>query len=140
MFSKVAKRFKKVESFIRSVLFVVCRYRTYHGNAARLIDLVRSGATFGSIDGLVACLERIEADPTVAVLQIKNRLRHDYDSASSAGYRNVSLSMVVVDKFTIEQGVEYHVCELQLGIKDIDDCKDDGGHRNYVKWRDARAE
>ena len=101
---------------------------------------MRSGLTFDTVGGLTECLERIGADPTVAVLKIKNRLDPRFDSAESAGYRNVALSLVVVDEFTLRRGVEHHVCELQLGLRAIDDRKHDGGHRNYVQWRDARAE
>ena len=91
--------------------------------------------------GLVECLERIRDDTTVAVLNVKNRLAMDYDSSASAGYRNVALSLLVVDKFTVSKGVEHHICELQLGLDAMDACKKEiGGHRNYVKWRDARAE
>ena len=74
------------------------------------------------------------------MLQVKNRLRLDYDSAGSAGYRNVALSLLVVDAFTMAHGVEHHVCELQLGLAAVDALKNEGGHRNYVAWRDARAE
>ena len=61
------------------------------------VDLVRSSLTFDTANGLAECLERIAADPSVAVLHVKNRLRPDYDSARSAGYRNVALSLIVVD-------------------------------------------
>jgi hypothetical protein len=75
-----------------------------------------------------------------AILQVKNRLSPQYNSAASAGYRNVSISLVVVDHFTMALHVDSHVCELQLGIKQVDDLKKAGGHANYVQWRDAKAE
>lgn len=55
-------------------------------------------------------------------------------------YRNMSLSFIIVDDSTMHLGVDAHICELQLGCKDIDDFKNDEGHHNYVEWRNARAE
>ena len=76
----------------------------------------------------------------MAVLQIKNRFDLGFDSTESAGYRNMSLSFIIVDESTMHLGVDAHVCELQLGCKAIDDFKNDAGHHNYVKWRNGRAE
>jgi hypothetical protein len=37
-------------------------------------------------------------------------------------------------------GLETHVCELQLGLKDIEALRDDTGHAHYIAWRDINAE
>ena len=105
-----------------------------------IIDLVRSAITFETVAELHKCLQAIAADPTVCILGLKNRFALDYDSAQSAGYRNLALNIVVVDRFSMLQGVERHVCELQLGLKAFDDLKNEHGHQLYVQWRDARAD
>jgi len=84
-------------------------------------------------------LGNIRRNPHVAILQVKNRLDPDDDQASS-GYRNVALSLILVDSFTMLQGVDTHVAELQLGLSAFDSIKTDGGHKRYVAWRNQRAE
>jgi hypothetical protein len=51
------------------------------------------------------------------VLRIKNRLDPDYDSARSAGYRDVGVNLRVVTPETRALGVDAHVCELQLLLR-----------------------
>lgn len=115
-------------------------YRSYEREPNRLTDLVRSGITFPDLASLSKCLANILADERVVVLQVKNRFDKEYNSADSAGYRNVSLSMVLVDEFTMCNNLDIHICELQLGVEDFDSKKTDQGHKNYVEYRNARAE
>ena len=115
-------------------------HRSYRGDAGRLIDLVRSAITFDDFDMLVACVKGIVANPEVAILNYKNRFAADYDSSTSAGYRNVSISLIIVDDFTMGKRLDRHVCELQLGLKVLNKLKKDGGHKRYVQWRNLRAE
>ena len=116
-------------------------WRTYRGDAARLIDLCRSSITVETTEDLAACLKAILEDPECAVLQIKNRFTASHDSRTTAGYRNVSLSLIIVDRFTMTQGIDAHVCELQLGFGPFEFLKKFlNGHRRYVEFRDARAE
>lgn len=116
-------------------------WRTYRGDAARLIDFCRSSIEIKDPEGLVKCLEVILSDPECAVLQIKNRLTEKHDSSTTAGYRNVSLSLIIVNHFTMIQGVDCHVCELQLGLSSFEYLKHFlDGHKRYVQFRDARAE
>lgn len=61
-------------------------HRSYHGDPGWIIDLVRASITFQSLDALLWCVQRLVADNTVGILQIKNRFDTDYDSALSAGY------------------------------------------------------
>ena len=96
-------------------------------------------------------MRKIYADETVDILNIKNRFDLNYDSAASAGYRNVSISMVLVDQYTMQHSVDGHICELQLGLQPIHDIRDAAtdevdaagnhttGHQRYVQWRDALA-
>ena len=113
-------------------------FRSYNGDAGWLIDIVRAGITFQTVEALVSCLERIDSDPRVVILQIKNRLHPE--ASSTAGYRNVALNLVIVDEYTMRFAVDAHVCELQLGLKTFNDLKNDAGHARYVKWRDRLAE
>lgn len=115
-------------------------FRSYGGDASNLVDLVRSAITFGSVGGLVEVLERIRGDPRVVILQVKNRLDPRFDSRESAGYRNVALSVAIVDHGTMASGLDAHVCELQLSLAEIDEIRNDDGHLRYVKWRDLLAE
>ena len=46
--------------------------------------------------------------------QVKNRLDPAYDSRKSAGYRDVSITIRIVNAETMISNVENHVCELQL--------------------------
>ena len=116
-------------------------WRSYRGDGARLIDLVRSTIEVETTADLSKCLKEILNDPGVAVLQIKNRFSERYNSKESAGYRNLSLSLLVVDQFTMSRGVDAHVCELQLGLEAFEYLKKRlDGHKRYVKFRDRRAE
>lgn len=114
-------------------------FRSYQGDASKLIDLVRGSVGFETVDELALYFGRIVADRRVVVLSIKNRFASDYDSRLSAGYRNLALTLVIVDDFTLENQVEEHVCELQLGLSAHQKLKNDEGHVRYVSWRDARG-
>jgi hypothetical protein len=74
-----------------------------------VIDLVRAGVSFRSLTDLKNCLEKIKFDSRVVVLQIKNRFHPSV--AGNAGYRNLALSIAVVDEHTMSHAVDEHVCE-----------------------------
>ena len=114
-------------------------WRCYAGDVTRLLDLVRGSITCRTVRGITDCLARIRADPGVFVLNVKNRFDPRYDGHATAGYRNLALLLVIVDAETARLGVHDHVCELQLGLEQINELKTAGGHRNYRKWRDMRA-
>ena len=114
-------------------------WRCYAGDATRLLDLVRGSITCRTVRGIMECLACIEADPAVFVLNVKNRFDPRYDGHTTAGYRNLALLLVIVDAETARLGVHDHVCELQLGLTQINELKTAGGHHNYRKWRDMRA-
>jgi hypothetical protein len=115
-------------------------FRSYAGNPSGLVDIVRSAITFSTIEGIIQTLKKIRDDQRVTILQIKNRLDPDVSSAESAGYRNLALSLIIVDDTTMPDGLDTHICELQLGLSAIDEVKNAEGHRRYVKWRDMLAE
>lgn len=133
---------KKPVKVKRNARAIQKMFRSYGGKANRLIDLVRSSISFDTLEALTEVFVKIQADPRVAIFQVKNRFRPGYDSRDSAGYRNVALSLVVVDDETMRLGVEAHLCELQLGLKYLDNIKnkEGGGHKKYVEWRDLLAE
>merc|ERR1712113_805116 len=92
---------------------------TYNGNVRLLTDLVRSSIVCDTPAYLFNVFQRIRADPTVQILRLKNRLHPDYNSALSAGFRNLSLNLVVVDENTRRACTDAHICELQLHLKVI---------------------
>ena len=92
------------------------------------------------VAALATAIRTIRADPELVVVGRKNSLSLAHDSRTSAGYRNVALSILVIDPFTTSLGLETHVCELQLGLKDIEALRDDTGHAHYIAWRDINAE
>ena len=114
-------------------------WRCYAGNPSLLLDLVRGSITCRTVRGIMQCLTRIETDPSVFVLNVKNRFDPRYNGHTTAGYRNLALLLVMVDAETARLGVHDHVCELQLGLAQINELKTAGGHRNYRRWRDMRA-
>ena len=50
---------------------------------------MRQAIIFRDLESLARCLERIEADPDVEVVRIKNRYYTSYDADETAGYRLV---------------------------------------------------
>ena len=115
-------------------------YRSYGGDASRLVDLVRTIIVFDDIDDVIAFVEALRDDPALAVVGSKNGLSCTVDSRESAGYRNVNLSVIVVDSLAFSQGLDVHICELQLGIAPIEKLRNEKGHANYIKWRDINAQ
>ena len=115
-------------------------FRSYGGDGARIIDLVRSMIEFETIEDLTKCLNDIATDPKVGIINVKNRLATSYNSNASAGYRNVALNLILVDEFTMQCQVDIHVCELQLGLAVFEKEKNADGHKRYVEWRNARAD
>ena len=92
-------------------------------DVSRLVDLCRQSIVFESVGDVTACLAAIRADPEVVVLRVKNRLDPGYDSAASAGYRDVALNIRLVGPEACSLGVETHVCELQLILRPIAELK-----------------
>ncbi len=71
---------------------------------------------------------------------MKNRLRPDYNSKSTAGYRDVLLNLRMATAEARELGVDNLVCELQLHLLPFAVLKNDGGHERYVAFRNERAQ
>ena len=108
-------------------------WRTYSGRCELLLDLARSAVIFESVKTLHECFKRIKSDPTVSVLQIKNRLDPHVDTSASGGYRNFALNILISDKHTKKHQIDTHVCELQLELSAMSHVKNDlDGHKRYV--------
>jgi hypothetical protein len=71
----------------------------------------------------MACLHAIDSDEDVIVVRIKNRLHPSYDSSQSAGYRDVAINLRIVNVETKSLGVETHVAEVQLMLRQFAEVK-----------------
>ena len=83
-------------------------------DVSRLIDVCRQSIIFESILDLTNCLIAISDDEDVSVVRIKNRLDLSYNSALSAGYRDVCMNLRFSSELAQSLGLERHVCEVQL--------------------------
>ena len=57
------------------------------------------------------------------VVRVKNLLSPLYDSAKSAGYRNVALNLRLATPEARRLGVASHVCEIQIILRAFADLK-----------------
>jgi len=126
----------KVKTYRRAIEKV---YRCYDCEAARLLDVCRQALYFSSMEDLLDCLELLSADPDVRLCRAFNRLRLDFDSAESAGYRDLLLNLRLDTPETRRMGVDGHVCEVQLIPLELALVKTDIGHARYVHWRNQRG-
>ena len=83
------------------------------------MDVCRQSITFDSVSDMAACLRAIREDDSVAVVRVKNRLSPAYDATTSCGYRDVNLNLCIDTPATRRLGVQTHICELQLCLKDF---------------------
>ena len=84
-----------------------------------LVDVCRQGIVFDDLQNLTQCVLAVRDDPDVEVVRFKNRLDPTFNSAQSAGFRNVSINLRIRNQQTEAFGVETHVCELQLSLRKI---------------------
>lgn len=114
--------------------------RSYGGHAWMILDIARHAMVFERASELDSCLEAILNDSDVEVCGVKNRLRTDYNSKASAGYRDVLVNLNMVTREARDLGVDGFVCELQLQLQAFASLKNDGGHKRYVEFRNERAQ
>jgi hypothetical protein len=81
---------------------------------SRLVDICRQTIIFETLSGLTECLRIIGLDEEARVLRVKNRLDLKYNSNISAGYRDVALNLTLKSDAVIDNGLDTHVCEVQL--------------------------
>lgn len=118
-------------------------FRSYKDKWRRLTDLVRCSAEFEELEQLTACLRGLAEDPDVEILEThagKMRLRRDYDSSASGGYRDVQLSFRLVSAEAKARGVEKHIAEVQLHLAAMFALKSAGGHKSYVVARNLAGD
>jgi hypothetical protein len=89
-------------------------YRSYNCDVSRLLDCCRQSIIFEDLNDLLTCMKTIATDPESKIVRAKNRLRPDYDSSLTAGYRDVVLNLQVITSETKRLRIETHVCEVQL--------------------------
>lgn len=92
-------------------------------DVSRLVDLCRQSIVFDTIRDITTCLALIQNDAEVKILRIKNRLDPSYNSARSAGYRDVSINIRIITSESCSIGVNAHVCELQLLLRQYAELK-----------------
>ena len=93
--------------------------RCYGGDCGRLLDVCREILVFDTLLDLIAMLQTLRDDPDVKIMRIKNRLDPNYDSAESAGYRDVLVNICIDNAETSSLNVHYHVAELQLILRSV---------------------
>ena len=97
-----------------------------------LVDLCRQSIVFDDVEGLASCLRAIADDPNAEVVRIKNRLDPAYDSAASAGYRDVGLNLRLLEPQARGLAVETHVCEVQLLLLHFAELKVRSGRVSHI--------
>ena len=118
-------------------------FRSYGGDWRKLCDLCRASIMFTDVDQMAACLRAIGDYPEIQVIKAadeKMRLRDDYDSKQSGGYRDVQLCVRLDNAHTRAKGLHTHLAEVQLHLKEMMDIKKGGGgHKNYIRARNLKG-
>jgi len=114
--------------------------RAYHGNVSLLLDVVRQCIVFESIQDLLKAMRSIQDDGELEVLRIKNRMSQKYDARHSRGYRDCLVNLRIKTELTKKLGLDNHVCELQLILKQFMVHRTLEGHKRYVAFRNKRCE
>ena len=105
--------------YIFMCMYIVCIHRCYGGDCSLLFDVCRELLVCDTLQDLTAILQTLRDDPDVLIMRIKNRLDPDYDSAASAGYRDVLVNICIDNEETSSINVHHHVAELQLILRPV---------------------
>jgi hypothetical protein len=135
--SSVEIKWGKLKSADRAIEKII---RSYGHEVSRLVDVCRQTIVFETLQDVFICLSAMVADPDIDLLRIKNRYDTKYDSSLSGGYRDVNINLRFRSHLALLLGVETHVCEVQLVLLCVAALKNEEGHRNYVTYRNLRAE
>ncbi len=114
--------------------------RCYQGNVALLVDVCRACMVLEDMDHIHKAMSLIADDPQLQIVRVKNRFSRDYKSTQSAGYRDVLVNLRISNTLTQKFGLELHVCELQLSLKQFMILRNGEGHKRYVEYRNKRCE
>merc|ERR1712232_832099 len=105
--------------------------RSYNGNGARVLDLVRSTIVADRISEVRQVLEMVSSEASVHL--IKNRFDSNADAKDTFGYRDVNVQLSFEQlEHTSWAGF---VFELQIQLKSILNIKSAEGHRAYIRCR-----
>ena len=114
-------------------------FRSYQGDWRKLCDLCRCSIVFYDTISLAAFLQAVSQHPELVVVKAsddKMRLRENFDAGISGGYRDIQLSMKLINAQTRTMGIHDHIAEVQIHLDAIFRQKrDGGGHHIYVKAR-----
>ena len=90
------------------------RLSVHTQDISHLVDICRQTIIFDDLSSLAECMRIISGDTEARVVRIKNRLDPAFNTARSAGYRDLALNLKVANEETLGMGLEEHVCEVQL--------------------------
>lgn len=92
--------------------------------------MVRCSAIYDTLSELYAGLQRLQNDPAVKILQVKNRFDTDF-KVGKLGYRDLKMLVTL-------PGVSYgYVAEVQMHLSSINSIKSSEGQKAYVHLRDS---
>jgi hypothetical protein len=91
----------------------------YGGDVSRLLDVCRCRIVFDDVRAAALCLRLIMRTLSVSVLRVKNTLTASHDAAASGGFRAVVLNVCLDTAETRRLGLENHVCEVQLVLREF---------------------
>jgi len=114
--------------------------RVYHGDVSLLLDVVRQCIVFDNMQDLLKAMHTILGDVQLEMLRIKNRMCNNYDTSQSGGYRDCLVNVRIKTRLTKKLGLDNHVCELQLILKQFMVHRSLEGHKRYVVFRNKRCE
>merc|ERR1712054_562529 len=103
--------------------------RSYGDDGSLLADLTRGSIIYESMKGIEDGLRLLAQESSI--VRLKNRFDPSYDSAATAGYRDVSINI----SFPAGSGMRIHICEVQLQHKELFALKSEGGHKRYIEFR-----
>ena len=111
-------------------------WRSYNGRPACLTDVVRTSMVCTSLEQMEGVASAIFADPTVQLIRVKNRFDPDYNSALTAGYRDISMNLRLT---ATDSEYAEMIFEVQIQYEAFYALKSDKGHAKYAQFRDLRG-
>jgi len=113
--------------------------RVYQFEVARLCDVTRETIWFESLHDLETCVMNISWDRWAEIVQVKNALHPASSSHATGGFRFVKLLLRLGTPQAKELGLDGHVCEVLLVLKQLELAKLPGAHARFTDWRDHRS-
>jgi hypothetical protein len=114
--------------------------RAHGGDASRLLDVSRHTLVCEAPADVLRCVRALADDPEIRVAGVRNSLDPARDSAWSAGFRCVRVSLALRTPAAVQLGVAGHVCEVLLVLRAFAELAgdSDGQHARYLAYRDCR--